>query len=172
MLLKLFFPCPASCLSFYCRFKEIGGIVRWRTEKNCKKQQPLSFSALFPKSLKRAVKELLFSHPKRSSCCSLCRVWRLVGSRVLLSHCTGQHIPPQAPWHGGKGGRLAREPGNRVPRAGKRKQENYQDRQSGGGWMRIQTVAAKTRRWSRTLYLTELLSWMLLESSSFEGSQN
>lgn len=57
----------------------------------------------------------------------------------------GEQIPSQAPWQGGQGEKLAREPGNRAPRAGKRKQENYQDRQSGGGWMRIQTVTAKTQ---------------------------
>lgn len=107
-----------------------------------KKQQPLSFSALFPKSMSQAVKELLFIHLKGKLLMQPVLCLDSTGRRVLLPISQGhggEQAPSQAPWQGGQGGRLAREPGNREPRAGKRKQENDQDRQSGGGWMRIQS---------------------------------
>lgn len=71
-------------------------------KKKRKKQQLLSFSALFPKSMSQAVKELLFSHPKEKLLMQpvLC----LKGRRVLLSISQGhggEQDPSQAPWQGG-----------------------------------------------------------------------
>lgn len=112
----LLFP-PASCLSFCCRFKEIGGrcIVRWRTEKNGKGSSPYHCLLSLPNLWSRLWRSCSLAIRRESTWCSLCRVWRLPGKRVLLSHSTGPRWGANsfsgsvAGWVGGKAGKGARE---------------------------------------------------------------
>lgn len=128
-----FFSPPASCLSFCCRFKEIGGrcIERWRTEKNWRKQQPLSLPAPSPKSLKQAVKELLFSHAKRRLLMQPVLILVLRGRRVLLPHLTGEQAPLKLPGRVGRGTGWGTESQEQGKGSGK---TTKTDREEEAGW--------------------------------------